>query len=193
MALLIGGLAVFMLLHLLPTQPTLRARCAATLGTPAYRIVFSIISLASFTAILFGFAAMRGLARGNPQLWVPPVWGKHLAMTLMIPAMVLLAAAFVPSRLRTFVRHPLLLAVIFWACAHLLANADLSGVMLFASFLAYAVYDLISATARSALGPLGHRSGGVLQDGIVVVVGLGLYAIMLLWGHAKLIGVALLP
>jgi uncharacterized membrane protein len=193
MALLVGGLAVFLVLHLLPTQPALRARLAASLGTSVYRMAFSILSIASFVAIIYGFAAMRGLGRGNPQLWVPPPWGKHLTMALMLPAMVLLVAAYVPSRLRTRAVHPMLLAIVLWAAGHLLANGDLAGVLLFASFLAYGIYDLISATGRSALGPLGPRSGSLLQDTIAVIAGLGLYAFMLVWGHAKLIGVSLLP
>jgi uncharacterized membrane protein len=193
MKLLVGGLAVFLVLHLLPTRPALRMRLVSTLGTPAYRILFSIVSIASFVAIIYGFAATHGLGRATPQLWVSPTWGKHLTMALMIPAMVLLVAAYVPSRLRTRVAHPMLLAIILWAAAHLLANADLAGVLLFTSFLAYAVYDLVSATGRSALGPLGQSSGGILQDAIAVIAGLGLYAFMLFWGHAKLIGVPLLP
>jgi uncharacterized membrane protein len=193
MQLLVGGLAVFLVLHLLPTRPALRMRLVSTLGTPAYRILFSIVSIASFVAIIYGFAATQGLGRGNPQLWVPPTWGKHLTMALMIPAMVLLVAAYVPSRLRRRMAHPMLLAIILWAAAHLLANGDLAGVLLFTSFLAYAVYDLVSATGRSALGPLGQSSGGIRQDAIAVIAGLGLYAFMLFWGHAKLIGVSLLP
>jgi uncharacterized membrane protein len=193
MTLLIGGLAAFMLLHLLPTRPALRTHVAAALGTPVYRALFSLLSLASFLAIIFGFSALHGVGRANPQLWIPPVWGKHAAMTLMIPALILLVAAYVPSRLRRVARHPMLLSVILWACAHLLANGDLAGVMLFGSFLAYAAYDVVSASKRAALGPLGQRGGGALQDGIVVVAGLGVYAFMLFWGHANLIGVPLVP
>jgi uncharacterized membrane protein len=193
MALLVGGLAVFLVLHLLPTQPALRTRLATTLGASVYRLTFSILSIASFVAIIYGFAAMRGLGRGNPQLWVPPPWGRHLTMALMLPAMVLLVAAYVPSRLRTRTVHPMLLAIILWAAGHLLATGDLAGVLLFASFLAYGIYDLFSATGRSALGPLGPRSGSALQDTIAISVGLGLYAFMLFWGHGKLIGVSLLP
>jgi uncharacterized membrane protein len=87
----------------------------------------------------------------------------------------------------------MLTALMIWAFAHLLANGDLASVLLFGSFLAYAVYDRISVVSRASPGPLGNARGGGLNDLVVVAAGLGLYGLMLFWGHAKLIGVALLP
>jgi hypothetical protein len=80
-------------------------------------------------------------------------------MLLLLPAMILLVAAYVPSRIRTAVRHPMLVAVALWAFGHLLANGDLASAVLFGTFLAYAVYDIVSATQRAALGPLGGAQG----------------------------------
>ena len=111
----------------------------------------------------------------------------------MIPAMILLVAAYVPSRIRSAIAHPMLTALMLWACAHLLANGDLASAVLFGSFLAYAVYDRISVLNRPSPGPLGAAKGGAVQDALALVLGLGLYALMLVWGHAKLIGVPLLP
>ena len=82
------------------------------------------------------------------------------------------------------------LAVKLWALAHLLANGDLGGMVLFASFLAYAVYDRISVKRRGALGPLGAAKGGVGGDVAVLAGGTALYVFMLLWGHTWLIGKA---
>ena len=90
-------------------------------------------------------------------------------MLLMLPALVLLVAAYVPSRIRTAVRHPMLASVKLWAFAHLLTNGDLASVLLFGSFLAYGVYDRISVRHRVALGPLGTASGGMAQDAIAIV------------------------
>ena len=85
----------------------------------------------------------------------------------------------------------MLAATKVWALAHLLANGDLAGIILFLSFLAWAVYDRISVKKRGALGPLGARHGGVAQDIIVVVVGTLAWLAMLFWGHPWLIGVRL--
>ena len=82
----------------------------------------------------------------------------------MIPAMILLVAAYVPSRIRTAVGHPMLTALMIWAFAHLLANGDLASVLLFGSLLGFAVYDRISvieprlSRARSAMPKVGRST-----------------------------------
>jgi uncharacterized membrane protein len=193
MELLVAGLALFMAVHLMPMLPRLRAGLIDKLGGGPYRGLFSLASIAGIVLIVMGYGRMQGLARGNPELWVPPAWIKHVVLLLMIPAMVLLVAAYVPSRIRSAVRHPMLAALMIWAFAHLLANGDLASLLLFGSFLVYAVADRISVSTRAALGPLGEAKGGALQDVIVVAGGLALYALMLFWGHARLTGVPLLP
>jgi uncharacterized membrane protein len=193
MALLIGGLALFIVAHLVPTQPALRAGLVGRLGTGGYRGLFSLVSIAGLVLIVLGYGQMQGLGRGNPQLWIPPVWIKHVVFLLMIPAMILLVAAYVPSRIRSAIGHPMLTALMIWAFAHLLANGDLASILLFGSLLGFAVYDRISVVNRPSAGPLGNAKGGALQDIPVIAAGLALYALMLFWGHAKLTGVALMP
>jgi uncharacterized membrane protein len=87
----------------------------------------------------------------------------------------------------------MLTALIIWAIAHLLANGDLASILLFGSLLGYGIYDRISAIGRASPGPLGAARGGAINDILVIAGGLALYSLMLFWGHAKLIGVPLLP
>lgn len=191
MIVLILGLLIFIGVHLTPTSPPARQGLIARLGEGQYKIAFSVASFVGFALIVWGF----GLARhsgANIQLWTPPTWTKHIAFALMWFAFVLLIAAYVPSHIRDRAKHPMLAAVKIWALAHLLGNGDLAGVLLFAGFLAWAVYDRISVKKRGALGPLGTRHGGVSQDIIVVVVGTAAYLAMLFWGHPWLIGVRLI-
>jgi uncharacterized membrane protein len=186
------GLALFMLLHLTPTVPSVRTSLRARLGSSGYTATFALLSLVGLALIVIGYGEARTLGRANPQLWVPPQWTKHIALTLMLPAMILLVAAYVPSRIRTLTKHPMLAAVKLWALAHLLVRGDLASVLLFGSFLAYGIYDRISVERRAALGPLGTRTGTMNGDLIVLALGLAAYAFMLLWGHGALIGVKLL-
>lgn len=195
MMLLIVGLALFLGVHLLPTIPDVRDGLRERLGAGAYKAVFSVLSLAGFAIIVLGYYKVQHVYPGkNPVLWDPPVWTRHIALLLMLPAMIFLVASQVPSRIRTAVKHPTLLAVKLWALAHLLANGDLASLLLFGSFLAYAIYDRISVKKRGARGPLGEKQpSSAMNDVIVVIVGLALYAALLFGGHTWLIGVAPLP
>lgn len=191
MVILILGLVVFLGIHLLPTTPDLRRGLIDRFGEGPFKIAFSLISLIGFALIVYGYHKLQLMPGKNPQLWYPPAWTKHVAFLLMLPAMIFLAASFVPSRIRTALRHPMLAAIKTWALAHLIANGDLGSLLLFGGFLAFAVYDRISVKKREALGPLGARTGGLSGDIIAVVAGLALYAFMLTVGHPLLIGVPL--
>jgi uncharacterized membrane protein len=189
--LLVIGLVVFLGAHLVPTFPKTRADLRIRLGENGYKGLFSLVSLVGLVLIVIGFGEAR-MASWNMVLWSPPVWTKHISFALMLPAFILLVATYIPSRIRDRAKHPMLAAIKIWALAHLIANGDLAGVLLFGAFLAYGVYDRISVKRRGALGPLGAKHGGALNDGLVVVIGVVLYALMLTKGHAWLIGVPLL-
>jgi len=194
MMLLVVGLILFLGVHLLPTSPELRAGLQARLGTNGYKAVFSLLSLAGLIVIVLGYHKLQLHPGKNPILWNPPEWTRHFAAGLMLPAMVLLVASVIPSRIRTTIRHPMLSAIKIWALAHLISNGDLGGVLLFGSFLAFAVYDRISVKRRGALGPLGNaKPPSVVNDVIVIVLGIALYAALLFGGHAWLFGVSPLP
>ena len=194
MMVLIVGLILFLGIHLLPTSPELRDGVQARLGTGPYKLLYSLISLAGFVIIVLGYHKLQLHPGKNPVLWEPPVWARHVAVGLMLPAMILLVAAFIPSRIRTAVRHPMLAAIKIWALAHLLANGDLGALLLFGSFLAYAIYDCISIKRRGIAGPIGAGPpAGPINDILVLVIGVGLYAAMLFGLHAWLIGVAPMP
>lgn len=186
---LLLGLVLFLGVHLLPTNPELRNGLAQRFGDGAYKAAFSLLSLAGFALIVIGYHKLQLMPGKNPVIWDPPAAMKHVAFLLMLPAMILLVAAYVPSRIRDAVKHPMLAAVKLWALAHLLVNGDLGSIALFGSFLAYAVYDRISVKRRGAKGPLGTRTGGLANDIAVVVAGLALYGFMLVMGHGLLIGV----
>lgn len=189
MLLLIVGLVAFFTIHLIPTSPDLRNGLAARFGEGSYKAGFALASVLAFIVIVLGYGkAQHFLGSKNPVLWEAPVWSRHLALLLMIAAFISLVAAYIPSRIGAVLKHPMLVAVKIWALAHLLANGDAASLVLFSSFLAYAVYDRISLKRR---GDLGKTAVGVpvINDAIVVGVGLSLYFLMLYYGHPLLIGV----
>jgi uncharacterized membrane protein len=198
MTTLILGLLAFIAVHLVPTRPAFRSTLKARLGANTYKLVFSVISFATFMLIVWGYGEARRLpVASNPQLWAPPSWGRHVAMALMLPAMICLVASNVPSRVRDIVQHPLLLATKLWALGHLFVRGDLASVILFGSLLAYAVYDRISVKKRAALGasvfgPLGDRKGQTMGDVVAMGGGIALYVAFLFGLHSWLIGVQIL-
>jgi uncharacterized membrane protein len=159
-----------------------------------YKVIFSLLSIAGLVIIVLGYHKLQLHPGKNPILWEPPIWTRHIAVGLMLPAMILLVASVIPSRIRTAARHPMLAAIKIWALAHLLANGDLGGILLFGSFLAFAVYDRISVKRRGARGPLGSAAPtSPINDVIVVVLGVALFAALLFGGHQWLIGVSPMP
>lgn len=191
---LIIGLIVFFAIHLVPTNPGLRQGMVDRFGAGAYKGIFALLSAVGLALIVIGYHKLQVHPGKNPGPW----WGadgpqRHVAMGLMLVSMILLAAAYVPSRIRTAVKHPMLAATKLWALAHLLVNGDLGSIVLFGSFLAYAIYDRISVKRRGAMGPLGAKTGGLMGDVTAVLLGLALYAFMAFYGHSALIGVPVMP
>jgi uncharacterized membrane protein len=188
MTLLIVGIVVMLGIHLVPAFPDIRERLVERLGTNGYRIAFSIVSTLGLVVLIWGFARAPFI-----QIWSPPAWTRHIAMLLMIPAFILLVAAYVPGRIKAKVKNPFLDAISTWSLAHLIANGDLASMMLFGSFLAYAVFDRIALKRRAATGLVTvAETGPARNDVIAVVGGLALYAIFLVWLHPLLIGVPVL-
>ncbi|MFV0298361.1 MAG: NnrU family protein [Hyphomicrobiaceae bacterium] len=190
---LVLGLVIFLGIHLLPTRRELREGLVTRFGSGPYRAFFSIVSLVGFALIVIGFHKVQLHPGKNPQLWSPPAWGRHVTMTLMLPVFPLLVATYLRGRIAGVVRHPMVTAVKFWALAHLFARGDLASLLLFLSFMAWAVVDRISLKKREAQGEVVVTSGPVTNDIIAVVVGLALYWVFIKWGHPYLIGVQIIP
>lgn len=190
MTLLILGLVLFLGIHMVPMAQGLRRGLQSATSPTLYQGLFALLSAAGLVLIVMGYGQMQGQGRLNPEIYSPPIWLKHVTLLLMWLSMILLVAAYVPSRIRTAVKHPMLASIKLWAFSHLLANGDLASLLLFGSFLAWAVLDRISVKKRAALGPLGAKTGGISGDLIAVVGGTVAYVVLLLWAHKWLIGVA---
>jgi uncharacterized membrane protein len=191
MLVLILGLAIFFAAHLVPASPGLRDGLIARFGEGAYKIAFSVVALAGFVLIVLGYHKLQLMPGKNPVLWDPPTWTRHIAFLLMLPAMIMLVASLIPSRIRTATKHPMLIAIKTWALAHLITNGDLGSLVLFGTFLAFAVYDRISIKRRPRAAVPPPAPSSPINDVLVVVAGVALYAFMLFGGHALLIGVPL--
>ena len=187
MTLLIIGLAIFLGVHSTAiVAPGFRDAARARLGEGAWKGLYSIASLAGFVLLCQGFA----LARQAPVvLYTPPLWLRHVAVALMLPVFPLFAASGLPGRIRTATKHPMLVGVKLWCFAHLLANGRLADLVLFGSFLAWAVADRISLKRRPPQS-LRTLPAKPWNDALAVIIGLAVYVIVIAWGHQWLIGVS---
>ncbi len=185
MTILILGLLLFLGAHSVRiVADDWRTRQIARLGEGVWKGGYTVASLLGFGLIIWGY----GLARLEPvALWTPWVGGRHLASLLTLVSFVLLVAAYVPGNaIKARLGHPMVLAVKVWALAHLLANHTLADLVLFGSFLVWAVLDFRSARRRPAATPV--ATSGV-RTALVVVIGLLAWAGFAMWAHAAWIGV----
>ena len=170
---MILGLVLFLGVHIVTTQRGLRARLIASWGEGGYKAGYALVALLGLALIVWGFADYR--ATGWIDVWYPPKWIKHVTVALMLPAVILVVAAYIRGRIYTAVKHPMLAGVKLWALAHLLANGDLGSIILFGSFLGWAVFDRISLKHRTDAGAPPIPVGGLGNDLIAVAVGIVAY------------------
>jgi uncharacterized membrane protein len=190
MTYLIIGLALFFGIHSVAiVAPAWRDRMAASLGQLTWKGLYSMLAIAGFVLMVWGY----GIARQTPiVLYDTPHWMHHVTALLMLPVFPLLLAAYLPGRIKTTLKHPMLIATKTWALAHLLVNGGLHDVLLFGAFLAWAVADRISLKRRPAR-PTPAAPVTRFNDISAVVLGLIFYVAFVQWLHVEWIGVVPLP
>lgn len=193
MLLLVLSLIIFFATHSLRLiAPDFRAGLIARLGEGPFKGVYSLVSILSIAFVVYGFGQARQV---TGMLYYPPVWMSHIALTLMLIAMICLAASVLPAgHIATKTKHPLVLSLKIWAFSHLLANGETSSVILFASFLAWGVVMRIFLKRRERAGEHVLRPFiSAKYDIAAVVIGVLLWAAFIWKLHEWLIGVQPLP
>jgi uncharacterized membrane protein len=187
LGLLILGLVLFLGVHTLTTQRDARAALIGKFGRGGYKGLYSLASISGLALIVWGYSVYR--ATGWIDVWSPPVAMRHITLLLMLPAVIFVVASYIRGRIYTTLKHPMLAGIKLWAAAHLLANGDLGSIVLFGSFLAWAVYDRISLKHRADAGAPPIPVGGPGNDAIAVAVGVVVYAALAFAFHPLVIGV----
>jgi uncharacterized membrane protein len=164
-----------------------RTQVVAQRGPGVWKGLYALVSLVGLGLIVWGY----GQARLAPQvLWTSPVWTRHLAALLMWVSLVLLVATYYPRNpVKAWVHHPMVLAVKVWALSHLLANNTVADVLLFGSFLVWAVLDFRSSRQRDRAGAVRYAAGTTVAGVGTLLVGTLVWAALAFWGHAVLFGV----
>lgn len=185
MALLILGLALFLGVHTFTSLRMARAGVIARLGEGPYKGLYSLLAAGGLGLIVLGFARYR--TDGYVVVWDPPSALLPITSLLMWFSFVALAASYAPlGRIKSTLKHPMLVGVKAWALAHLLANGDLGSILLFGGFLVWAAYDRVAVKRRGDVGP--PASPFALGDAIALAIGTGAFAAMF-WLHPIAFGV----
>ena len=172
-----------------------RDQTIAAYGEKAFKGVYTLVAILGFYLLVVGY----GEARLQPlALWNPPIFTKHISMLLMLLSSILLIAAYIPrNHFKMRLKHPMVLSVKVWALSHLLANGNLADLVLFGSFLIWAVLNFRSARAReraqvqnSDANEEAPLKPNLLATLIALFGGMGLWAVITFVLHAKVVGVA---
>ncbi|EGJ09438.1 MULTISPECIES: NnrU family protein [Rubrivivax] len=185
---LILGLVLFLAAHSVRIYgEDWRTRLRARLGENGFKGLYSVLSLVGLVLIVRGY----GEARLDPvALWTPMLWTRHLASLLVLVAFILNFAAYVPgNQIKAKLHHPMVLGVKVWAFAHLIANHTLADLVLFGSFLVWAVLDYRAARQRDSRAGTVYAPGRLSMTLVTVAVGVAGWAVFAFWAHAWLFGV----
>lgn len=164
-----------------------RSQYIAHYGMAKWKLAYSLVSIVGLVLIVWGY----GQARLDPfVLWVPPIWTRHLAALLTLPAFILIAAAYIPGTLiKARLGHPMVAGVKLWALSHLIANGNLADVILFGSFLAWSIASFATSRKRDRSQGLATARGAIVRDGIAVVAGVVVWFVFARHLHLALFGV----
>lgn len=174
MTVMIAGLLLFLGVHLIPAVPPLRASVASRTTPNRYKGLFSAAAGLGLVLIIAGY----WMSGPTDRLFDPVMKARAAAPWVVTIAFVLFAASHMRGHIRRVLQHPMVIGVMLWSGVHLLANGDRRGSVLFGSFLAWAVIDLVASYARGPIAPFEPRAkhdflaiaGGVLAAGIVMMI-----------------------
>lgn len=172
MYLLLLGLAIFIGIHLVPSFTRLRRGLIGRFGEQGYKGIFALISVLGLVVIIIGKSHAPFI-----QVWEPPFWGRDSSYVFMLFAFILVTAAYLPSNIRRFTRHPMLWGVTLWSIAHLLSKGDAAAMAIFIAIGLFALFDMVSSNIRGA--QLSVEKLPLNKDLTVVLIGVVTYFVVL--------------
>lgn len=184
MGLLIAGVLLWSVMHLMKSvTPSVRASVQDAIGEGPHRGLVALLLLVSLAMMIFGWRSASA-----EFVYDPPEWGRHANMTLMFLAILLIGAAQGASRIRQWIRHPMLTGVLLWAIGHLLANGDNRSLVLFGGLGLWAVASIFTVSRNEGIWKKPARIATPGRE----LLGVGIAAILyvvLLFVHPWIAGV----
>jgi len=183
------GLVLFFSVHCISIfSESWRNKMAENLGEWLWKGYYSLVSLIGFILMVRGFVNVRF---SSENIYSFPTWMTHVTMLLMVPVFPLLLATYLPGKISRAIKNPMLLATIIWAFSHLLSNGRGADLILFGSFLTWALIDLFSMRKRDQR-KLPSAPESKVNDLFSVIGGMVLYGLFWVWLHELITGIPLI-
>ncbi len=185
---LIAGSLLFFGVHSVHLiSPQTSSKAVSRWGQNRWKLVYSLVAAAGLILIIVGYGGAR---KDDAMLYAAPGWGRTATFMLMLPVFPLLIATYLPGHIQRRVRHPMLWATVLWALAHLGANGSWADVILFGSFLLWALADLASFRYRPPK-EIPRLPSGRWNDVVSIIGGLAVYGLVVAAAHRWLTGIPL--
>lgn len=186
MNMLIAGVLIWSIVHLMKSvTPGLRGSIQGAIGEGPHKGIVALLILSSVALMIFGWRSVPG-----EFVYDAPSWGRHLNMLLMLFAIYFIGVAQGKSRVKQWVRHPMLTGVLIWAGGHLIANGDNKSLILFGGLGIWALISIFTVSRNEGAWVKPTEVATAGREVISVVIVFVLY-IILLGSHRFLSGVAL--
>jgi uncharacterized membrane protein len=160
LALLILMSILFAVTHIGMSHDPYRARMVEKLGPKGFQALYSVVSLVTFGAAVALFAHNR---KAGPVLWTLSHWLYPIIYLLMLLAFLLLVLSMrdrspammlggkmAPEGVLRITRHPMNMALAFFALAHVIANGSLGDVAFFGSLFVVGFFGSYHQDQRKA-------------------------------------------
>jgi uncharacterized membrane protein len=147
------GVVLFVGTHIIPMVPEWRTTLIGRLGEAGYKAIFSVLALAGLIGAIVAY-------RFTPHvpLWATPEPLRVVTAVLMLAAVLLFAGAKGAPWFKRIVRHPMLWGIALLGVAHLLANGEAAGVILFGGLAAFGfAWQPLTDRRDAALDPAGWQ------------------------------------
>ena len=138
------GVLIWSLAHLFPSVlPDKRKELIAKLEEQKYMGIFTGVIVLSLFLIVIGWRSSA-----VEVLYIPSALGRNLNIVFMLVAIAMFAASHGNSRIKQYVRHPMLTGMHIWALGHLLANGETRSVLLFGGMLIWSALSIYFINKR---------------------------------------------
>ncbi len=132
------GVLIWSVAHLFPSVlPELRKELIEKLEEKKYMGIFAGVIVLSLILIVIGWRSSA-----VEILYNPPALGRDLNMLFMLVAIALFGSSHGNSRIKQYVRHPMLTGMHIWALGHLLANGETRSVLRFGGMLIWSTLSI---------------------------------------------------